>query len=153
MSYQQSYTTSGTHRLAEFVPNYVPHSDYLPTNRVSDNQQEANQWVPFPFIFSCPTMNNRKDSATSTPPNLRNSIPGDTSQSGPTKTSSSISPSPKTSSTAESEGTEPVIRIPITYYILTIIIIYLLSTHLLSLKIFLPLFSSSSQLKNPILKK
>jgi hypothetical protein len=32
MSYQP-------HRLNEFVPTYVPHSDYLPTNQVVDGRQ------------------------------------------------------------------------------------------------------------------
>ena len=31
MSYQP-------HRLNEFVPNYVPHSDFLPTNQVVDGK-------------------------------------------------------------------------------------------------------------------
>ncbi len=49
MSYTYTTTTSGTHRLNEFVPTYVPHSDYLPTNRVVETgvSGDVNQWVPF----------------------------------------------------------------------------------------------------------
>ncbi len=39
MSYQPQ------HKLNEFVPNYVPHSDYLPTNHVVDSRQPEAQEV------------------------------------------------------------------------------------------------------------
>ena len=39
MSYQQQ------HRLNEFVPTYVPHSEYLPTNQVVDGRQNEAQEV------------------------------------------------------------------------------------------------------------
>jgi len=42
MTYQQNL---GVHRLNEFVPTYVPHSDYLPNRVVDVNQPEAHQWV------------------------------------------------------------------------------------------------------------
>jgi hypothetical protein len=42
MAYQQN---SGIHRLNEFVPTYVPHSDYLPNRVVDVHQPEAQQWV------------------------------------------------------------------------------------------------------------
>lgn len=42
-----SYTQSNTHKLTEFIPTYVPHSDYLPNRVVDVRQNEANQWVPF----------------------------------------------------------------------------------------------------------
>ena len=44
MSYQQQ-GQQGVHRLTEFVPTYVPHSDYLPNRVVDVNQPEAQQWV------------------------------------------------------------------------------------------------------------
>ena len=122
MSYQQSYhhtTTGGQHRLTEFVPNYVPHSDYLPSNRITDNQHEANQWVRI-HLCSCLTTSSKKDWDTSTLPSPKSSTLGGTSRSGPTKTSKSIIPSPRTSSTAESGGTESTDRhlhiSPITLY-------------------------------------
>lgn len=46
MSYQQYRPVGEVHRLNEFVPTYVPHSDYLPSNRVVDNAPQAQQWVP-----------------------------------------------------------------------------------------------------------
>lgn len=33
----------GQHRLNEFVPHYVPHSDYLPHNQVIDGRQHEVQ--------------------------------------------------------------------------------------------------------------
>ena len=39
MSYQQGRSTSEVHRLNEYIPTYVPHSEYLPTNRVLDANQ------------------------------------------------------------------------------------------------------------------
>jgi hypothetical protein len=45
MSYQQYHPVGQTHRLTEFVPNYVPHSDYLPTRVVDTNNTEAQKWV------------------------------------------------------------------------------------------------------------
>lgn len=85
MSYQ--YRAPGeVHRLNEFVPTYVPHSDYLPTNRVVDsNLPEAQRWV-FTSIFSSPPMSNRKDSDASTPINPLSSTPPATFQFVPTKT-------------------------------------------------------------------
>lgn len=57
MSYQQN-----THKLNEFIPTYVPHSDFLPTNRVVDsNQTDVQQWVCIFIILSLLTMNSRKD--------------------------------------------------------------------------------------------
>jgi len=44
MSYQQNYQQN-VHRLNEFVPTYVPHSDYLPTKVIDSNLPEAQQWV------------------------------------------------------------------------------------------------------------
>lgn len=43
--YIMSYTQSNTHKLTEFIPTYVPHSDYLPNRVVDVRQNEANQWV------------------------------------------------------------------------------------------------------------
>ena len=43
MSYQYTTTSSsGQHRLNEFVPNYVPKSDYLPNRVTEQNQGQAN---------------------------------------------------------------------------------------------------------------
>jgi len=50
MSYQP-------HRLNEFIPTYVPHSDYLPSNQVVDNRQnDVQAWV---YISQC-SLNNTK---------------------------------------------------------------------------------------------
>lgn len=41
-----SYHQQNVHKLNEFVPTYVPRSDFLPTNRVVDsNQADVQQWV------------------------------------------------------------------------------------------------------------
>ena len=61
MSYQYS-SSSGSHRLNEFVPNYVPKSEYLPSRVVETNQSEANQWVPF-ILGSSPTTRDRNSPA------------------------------------------------------------------------------------------
>jgi hypothetical protein len=42
MSYQP-------HRINEFIPTYVPHSDYLPTNKVIDERQLEVQ----PLVLYC----------------------------------------------------------------------------------------------------
>ena len=107
MSYNYTTTTSTGHKLNDFVPTYVPHSDYLPSNRITDhNIGQANQWVPLP-PFSSATTTNKKDSDTSTPRDPPSSTLTDTSLSEPTKTLKSTNPSPKTNSTAESENTDP----------------------------------------------
>lgn len=50
MSYQPQ------HRLNEFVPNYVPKSDFLPTNQVVDaRQNEAQEVVSLPSPSSAAT--------------------------------------------------------------------------------------------------
>ena len=86
MSYQQVRTTGQVHRLNEYIPNYQPHSEYLPTNRVLDaNQPEAQKWVTFP-LCSSPTTNNKRDSDTSTPNVPSNSIPLATFQCALSKT-------------------------------------------------------------------
>lgn len=54
MSYQYTTTTSsGQHRLNEFVPTYVPKSDYLPTRVQEQNQGQANEWVPSHISLAC----------------------------------------------------------------------------------------------------
>jgi hypothetical protein len=57
MSYQQQ-GQQGIHRLTEFVPTYVPHSDYLPNRVVDANQPEAQQWVSV-FSFRFLTMSSK----------------------------------------------------------------------------------------------
>jgi len=75
MSYQQVRTTGQVHRLNEYIPNYQPHSEYLPTNRVLDaNQPEAQKWVIIP-LFSSLIMNNKRDWDMSTLNAPLNSIP------------------------------------------------------------------------------
>ena len=103
MSYQQQ--SQGVHRLNEFVPTYVPHSDFLPNKIVDSNQPELQQWVP-PSLFSSPTISSKSVSAMSTPKSLLSSIPADTCLCAPTKTWWSTSPSPRSSSTAESSATD-----------------------------------------------
>jgi hypothetical protein len=104
MSYQYT-SNSDSHRLQEFVPTYVPKSDYLPTRVVDSNQSEANQWVHI-IQYSFPPTKDRKDKDTSTPRDPQSSTPIDMSPSRPMKMSWSINPSPKTSSTAESGDTD-----------------------------------------------
>jgi hypothetical protein len=102
MSYQQQqYQTSNLHRLNEFVPTYVPHSDFLPNKVVDSSQPELQQWV-LSSPSRSPTMSNKKDSDMSTPKNPWSSIPADTSQSAPMRTSSSTDPSQNRSSIAGS---------------------------------------------------
>lgn len=108
MSYQTTYTTatSGGHRLNEFVPTYVPHSDYLPTNKVVDsNGVEINQWVQM-SLCSWPTTTHRREPVRSTTQSPQSSTPDDTSRSGPMKTSRSTDLSLSRSSTAESGNTD-----------------------------------------------
>lgn len=81
MTYQQN---SGVHRLNEFVPTYVPHSDYLPNRVVDVHQSEAQQWVNI-SLFSCQTINNKKNWAKSTHKNPLSSTPTDTFLSAHTK--------------------------------------------------------------------
>nr|BAJ98972.1 predicted protein [Hordeum vulgare subsp. vulgare] len=45
MSYQQYQQPGVVHKLNEFVPTYVPHSDYLPNKVVDSNQPELQQWI------------------------------------------------------------------------------------------------------------
>lgn len=48
MSYQPN-----VHKLNEFIPTYVPRSDFLPTNRVVDsNQTDVQQWVSIYTILA-----------------------------------------------------------------------------------------------------
>ena len=85
MSYQYSSTT-GSNRLSDFVPTYVPKSDYLPTRVIDSNQGEANKWVPIHLNSSPPTIGKR-EMARSTPRDPPNSIPTGTSPSRPPRTS------------------------------------------------------------------
>ena len=102
MSYQQQqYSNTNVHRLNEFVPTYVPHSDFLPNKVVDSTQPELQQWVLSASSRS-PTMNNKKDSAMSTPKNQLSSIPTDTSPFAPMRMWSSTDPSQNRSSIAES---------------------------------------------------
>ncbi len=101
MSYQQYRPTGEVHRLTEFVPTYVPHSDYLPSNRVVDNQPQAQQWVPF-CLFSFLTTRDRNSWERCIPPNLPSSTPADMFRSVPTKMCWSGNPSARSNSTAES---------------------------------------------------
>ena len=56
-----------SHRLNEFVPNYVPHSDYLTSNRVVDNNiPEAQKWV-FLLLSRWLLMTNRSEEDRCTP--------------------------------------------------------------------------------------
>lgn len=49
-----SYHQQNVHKLNEFVPTYVPRSDFLPTNRVVDsNQADVQQWVLIKTISAC----------------------------------------------------------------------------------------------------
>lgn len=45
MSYQQFKATGEVHKLNEFIPTYVPHSEYLPNRVVDGKQTEVQQWV------------------------------------------------------------------------------------------------------------
>jgi len=66
MSYQQFKPAGEVHRLNEYIPTYVPHSEYLPTNRVLDaNQPEAQKWV-FHALRSWPIMSSKNDLVMST---------------------------------------------------------------------------------------
>ena len=114
MSYQQQYQTSNVHRLNEFVPTYVPHSDFLPNKVVDSSQPELQQWV-LSSPSRSPTTNNKKDSDTSTPKNPRSSIPADTSQFAPTRMLSSTDPSQNRSSIAGSRECD-LFRIIIAQY-------------------------------------
>lgn len=72
MSYQP-------HRLNEFIPTYVPHSDYLPKNQVLDGRQaDVNNLVMF-VSCSSPNTSSRSRRVGSTLSVLLISIPGDTS--------------------------------------------------------------------------
>jgi hypothetical protein len=83
MSHQQY--RQGEHRLNEFVPNYVPHSDYLTTNRVVDsNQGDVQRWVR-PKLFSFQATRNKKDKGMFTPSDPKDSTPSAMSQFAPTK--------------------------------------------------------------------
>jgi len=65
MSYQQVRPTGAVHKLNEYIPTYQPHSDYLPTNRVLDaNQPEAQKWVRSD-LFSWQTTSNRREQVRS----------------------------------------------------------------------------------------
>ena len=62
MSNQPQY-----HRLNEFVPHYVPKSDFLPTNQVVDqHQHEAQDVVILPTISFAATKS-KKPVVMSTP--------------------------------------------------------------------------------------
>lgn len=77
MSYQQQ-GQQGVHRLTEFVPTYVPHSDYLPNRVVDVNQPEAAQWVSV-FSYRSPTMSNKNVPERSIPNDPLNSTQPDMS--------------------------------------------------------------------------
>jgi hypothetical protein len=49
-----------SHRLNEFIPTYVVHSDYLSTNQVVDNRQTEAQQLVHLFIFSSNNMRLRE---------------------------------------------------------------------------------------------
>jgi hypothetical protein len=78
MSYQQR-PTGDIHKLTEFVPTYVPHSEYLPTNRIVDsNQVDVQQWVTH-ILFSSPATNNKKEQEKFSPKDPPSSTLKDTS--------------------------------------------------------------------------
>lgn len=104
MSYQQ-YQQAPVHRLNEFVPTYVPHSDFLPNKVVDSNQPELQQWVP-PLQFRSPTTSSKSALVTFTPKSQSSSIPTDTFLSELTRTWWSTSPSPRSSSTAGSRRSD-----------------------------------------------
>jgi len=122
MSYQQSRPVSGIHKLNEFVPTYVPHSEYLPTNRVLDaNQPEAQKWVLY-ALFSWLITSNKKGLGTSTRNVQLNSIHPAMFQCALLKTWLSTSPYPRLSSKAESKECDqnPII-IPFTCNLLCLV--------------------------------
>jgi hypothetical protein len=49
MSYQP-------HRLNEFVPNYVPHSDFLPTNQIVDGKPTEVKDLVFLILSRSPNI-------------------------------------------------------------------------------------------------
>lgn len=100
MSYQQS--NQQVHKLNEFVPNYVPHSDFLPNRVVDTNSNEAQQWVSF-HLFRSPTTNSKNKLATSTLKSQWNSTQADTFLYVPMKMWLLINPFPRLNSTAESK--------------------------------------------------
>ena len=104
MSYQYS-SNADRHRLQEFVPTYVPKSDYLPNRVVDTNQSEANQWVNHDSLSS-PTTKDKNDRDTSILKDQQSSTLIDMSQSRHMKMFSSTSLFLKTSSTAESGDTD-----------------------------------------------
>ena len=105
MSYQYT-SNSGSHRLQEFVPTYVSKSDYLPTNRVVEtNQNEANQWVQL-LLSSFPPTKDRNARVTFTLKDQQSSTPIDMFQWRPMKMFLSINPSQRRNSTAESGDTD-----------------------------------------------
>ena len=53
MSHQYTTTSSGQHRLTEFVPSYLPKSDYLPTQVQEHHQGQANEWVLTRLSLAC----------------------------------------------------------------------------------------------------
>ena len=75
MSYQP-------HRLNEFIPTYVPHSDYLPKNQVLDGRQADVNNLVLPLPCSSPNTNSKNRKAASTPNVPPSSTPGDTFPSG-----------------------------------------------------------------------
>ena len=106
MSYQYTSTsTTGSRRLNEFVPSYVPKSDYLPTRVVDSNQSEANQWVLI-HLSSSPITKDKRRKDMSTLKDLLNSTPTVTCRSKPPRMSLWIGLSPRTNSTAESGDTD-----------------------------------------------
>lgn len=83
--HRTEYRSNEVHRLNEFVPTYVPHSDYLPSNRIVDsNVPEAERWVTITPLSS-PATKTKKEAVTSTPRGPVNSTPTDTYPSAPTK--------------------------------------------------------------------
>jgi hypothetical protein len=69
------------HRLNEFIPNYIPHSDYLPSNNVTDDRQLEVQPLVNDFIFSSSNTKLRDLVDMSTLKNHLSLTPEDTYQS------------------------------------------------------------------------
>jgi hypothetical protein len=90
------------HRLQEYIPTYVPHSDFIPTNQVVDSRQTEAQQVVFPSLSSSANMRSRNREEEFSLKDQLSSTPEDTSPSEPMKTWMLEHPSPKPRSSASS---------------------------------------------------
>jgi len=92
------------HRLNTYIPTYVPHSDFIPTNQVIDSRQTEAQQVVFLVWFSWFNMSSRNKKVEFLQPNLQISTLEGTFQSELTKMSILVSPYPKQPSLKSSKN-------------------------------------------------